>query len=348
MALRHLSNGQVFDDAEPLTHFAPNGDEMLFYPQNDHWILCSALSGNVLCTEEDALRWFVSSGLPILLHPNLVALSLYLDVNLQDLRNQRDVLTWPSNPSPDEPALCCTEIICRFILDTPQDGRYRYLELTPKQAHHYLLCHDFEIPEKLAAWLKEESAACPENPDQRFVSITVENQPPVVHGVETGSPDPKQYRIDRVVVRKVSETELKRDSIRPTNPDQRPVILRGENQRPIVLGIEKKRLTKKQYKVVDALVRAGEEGLSLHQLKLLSGEPRGTLKTVARDRDWARVIHMAGLAYGRYRIGDPEEKPGETHTEVPKTHTVKPPIAFENPHTSAQKTIRKPRKPALG
>lgn len=69
---------------------------------------------------------------------------------------------------------------------------------------------------------------------------------------------------------------------------------------------EKKKLTKPQIDVLQALYEAGEKGLSLKELKNGSkhSDARDILnRLIDNDTDWSSVIHMAGKAYGRYRLG---------------------------------------------
>lgn len=85
------------------------------------------------------------------------------------------------------------------------------------------------------------------------------------------------------------------------------VVLRGPTDCPLVLGREVPRLTQPQYDVIQALVAAGEKGLSLDQLKRLSGHDTAekTLKGLAKNKkltEWKRVILLPGKPYCRYRL----------------------------------------------
>jgi hypothetical protein len=72
-----------------------------------------------------------------------------------------------------------------------------------------------------------------------------------------------------------------------------------------VLGKEKDRLTAGEYDVVEALLAAGERGLTKDAL-IINGrheDARGILSRLRKkDPDWASVIQMAGKSGGRYRI----------------------------------------------
>ena len=83
------------------------------------------------------------------------------------------------------------------------------------------------------------------------------------------------------------------------------VVLQGPDERPIVRGLQKRKLTKPQYNVVKALMDAGEAGLTKDELvnKSRHEDARGILKRLAdSDPDWKEVIHFAGRTGGRYRV----------------------------------------------
>jgi hypothetical protein len=82
------------------------------------------------------------------------------------------------------------------------------------------------------------------------------------------------------------------------------VVLRGREDSPIILGKEKRKLTAPQHMVVTVLLEARDEGLTKDELveKSQHEDARGILKRLARDPDWNKVIHFAGITGGRYRI----------------------------------------------
>jgi hypothetical protein len=83
------------------------------------------------------------------------------------------------------------------------------------------------------------------------------------------------------------------------------VVLRGREEGPIVLGKPKRKLTTPQYNVVQALLDAGDGGLTKDELVSKSGheDARGILTRLAeKDADWKEVIHFAGQTGGGYRI----------------------------------------------
>jgi hypothetical protein len=74
----------------------------------------------------------------------------------------------------------------------------------------------------------------------------------------------------------------------------------------IVNGKGKQDMTQPQIDVLQTLYEAGEKGLSLKHLLNHSGhaDARAVLtRLIKQDPDWASVIHLAGKAHGRYRLG---------------------------------------------
>jgi hypothetical protein len=77
----------------------------------------------------------------------------------------------------------------------------------------------------------------------------------------------------------------------------------GEAGEPIFVNGVSKELTFVAFKIVKALVEAGENGLSKGQLEKISTDYWRILKTLqSDDADWESVIHFPGKPYGRYRI----------------------------------------------
>jgi hypothetical protein len=114
------------------------------------------------------------------------------------------------------------------------------------------------------------------------------------------------------------------------NPSD-PVILRGPDERVIVWGKEKGFLTPAQYRVVEVLVSAKRknERLSIDMIRNRTQDdggnvvedPRGVLKRLRKDPDWAAAIDMA-------------DKPGRGYS------------LRDRPTTSTQKNpVRRPRRP---
>jgi hypothetical protein len=84
------------------------------------------------------------------------------------------------------------------------------------------------------------------------------------------------------------------------------VVLGSRDEFPIVCGHTKGPLTRAQYDVVQALLEAGERGLSKDELdrKSKHGDARKILKRLAAsDTDWKAVIHFPGKPGRGYGIG---------------------------------------------
>lgn len=75
-----------------------------------------------------------------------------------------------------------------------------------------------------------------------------------------------------------------------------PVVLKGLKNRPVVLGVPVEKLNDKQYRVIDALWKAGPDGLKWPVLKATCegwvGDPRGILQRLVADypESWGQVI----------------------------------------------------------
>jgi hypothetical protein len=83
-----------------------------------------------------------------------------------------------------------------------------------------------------------------------------------------------------------------------------PVILRGQGKSPEVLSRSVPPLTSPCYKLIEALIEAGEEGLSKGQLDDIATNGPKYLRNLkkAQPDTWGRVILMAGNKGNRYRI----------------------------------------------
>jgi hypothetical protein len=93
-----------------------------------------------------------------------------------------------------------------------------------------------------------------------------------------------------------------------------PIALGGPEDRPVVWGIEKKRLTPGQYRVVKLLVDLHPERLSGDQLAIRSNteKPIGMIDRLRKDQDWADALDKPGQAHGGYgiRLRRPAKKSG--------------------------------------
>ena len=80
------------------------------------------------------------------------------------------------------------------------------------------------------------------------------------------------------------------------------VVLKGRGQPVIVLGHEKPALTRLQYKLIEAILKAEPDGLTKDDIESMCGSARRILTNLkTQDADWAKVIH-SGKAGRRYRI----------------------------------------------
>src|SRR5262249_16082615 len=87
------------------------------------------------------------------------------------------------------------------------------------------------------------------------------------------------------------------------NRQQPRVVLGSCGQPCTVMGNQKRALRILAYKLIKALLAAGEMGLSKSELEAISSYARQTLKNpAADDSDWAQVLHFAGRTGMRYRI----------------------------------------------
>jgi hypothetical protein len=94
------------------------------------------------------------------------------------------------------------------------------------------------------------------------------------------------------------------ERLQAAGPERLRLILGLRSEQPRIGGHVKKRLTRAKYDVLDALKKAGEKGLSLHELRAKSGHSdcRAILRRLREDPDWAAVIQMAEGPGGRYRV----------------------------------------------
>jgi hypothetical protein len=83
-----------------------------------------------------------------------------------------------------------------------------------------------------------------------------------------------------------------------------PVVLRGENESPLINNVEKPILTPNQYRVVKALVIAFPARISGDSLARKSNTeaPIKIMDRLRRDPDWERVLSKPGHAHGGYAI----------------------------------------------
>jgi hypothetical protein len=91
--------------------------------------------------------------------------------------------------------------------------------------------------------------------------------------------------------------------VRPGSPvaPTPAVILSGRNS-PAIVHEKKKTLTAPQYDVIEALLAAKPLGLTKDGIERVRTDARSILKRLMHDPDWRKVIHMALIVGGRYRI----------------------------------------------
>jgi hypothetical protein len=100
-------------------------------------------------------------------------------------------------------------------------------------------------------------------------------------------------------------------------PSWKPaIVFSGDAREPRVNGKSKKRMTPEQFKVVQALLSAGEDGLSKGELEKKSGigDPLGVLRRLRKDPDYGNAIDMAGTRGRGYRVAT--YQPASTTIEV--------------------------------
>jgi len=89
----------------------------------------------------------------------------------------------------------------------------------------------------------------------------------------------------------------------PPVAQSRSVILYGFKNKPVVNGQEKPVLTTARYKLVQALIEAGEEGLTKSTLEAISTDYWNALDSLKKsDDDWDQAIHFPGAGGRGYWI----------------------------------------------
>lgn len=111
-----------------------------------------------------------------------------------------------------------------------------------------------------------------------------------------------------------------------TRPPKCVVELFGGTCRPKVSGEEVEKLSPPKYAVIEALVGAGERGMSKSELEHVKGDALKYLNQIRESNKlWADAIIMAGRAWQRYKLKFTSPSP-------PKRFTVTlPPIKIGPP-----------------
>ncbi len=185
-------------------------------------------------------------------------------------------------------------------------------ELTPVQAARWLRLNRRPTPpglrpaslnddaERRAGQARLDRDWLPSTPSSSSPAGSTENRP-----VRHASQEPASGMPDAAVPMPAAAGPISdgsRSKVTAPEPSP-PVMLKGPNDNPIVLGKEKKRLTTARYNVVKALLGASRN-LSKDELDKKSGhtEARKILQSLARsDPDWAEVIIWPvgpGTGYG--------------------------------------------------
>jgi hypothetical protein len=80
------------------------------------------------------------------------------------------------------------------------------------------------------------------------------------------------------------------------------VVLRGIGQKPIVCGKEVEAITEPRYRVVEALIKAGPDGLSKADMEAVKANAIRYLSELSKRPGWKKAIIMAGQPWKKYRI----------------------------------------------
>jgi hypothetical protein len=90
----------------------------------------------------------------------------------------------------------------------------------------------------------------------------------------------------------------------------KPVVLHGQGKRPEVLGVEVDPLNASDYRIIQALLDAGDEGLSKDKIDAKANVTNGPTNLrrlrMQAERTWGLVIKMAGEKGKKYRVGWPD------------------------------------------
>jgi hypothetical protein len=98
-----------------------------------------------------------------------------------------------------------------------------------------------------------------------------------------------------------SESDQQGTESAPQKPQ--PVVqLRGVAQKPLVFGKKVDSLSKPRYRVVEALLEAGPDGMSKPELEKIKADAIPYLRELSKMPGWKRAIRMAGKANQHYAI----------------------------------------------
>lgn len=230
----------------------------------------------------------------------------------------------------------------RFDLTHAPDKRHDRDDLNPEPT-----CSVDYTPGSLAALAEAEAAESlmrrehdPETIRQAETAATTDEPlvdtaadpvtSPAASPIADGAPDGTTPRVDGPIV----DTRAS---------DSSPVTLKGEGERPIVLGRSKPPLTKPQYAVIKALLDVAiGTPMSGEELSRKSGRD-GAVRILSRlrdsDPDWGSVIHKPGQPWKGYKIDWPTTETGPKIGERPEKRPEKRP----NIPKTTGKTTKNPR-----
>lgn len=105
----------------------------------------------------------------------------------------------------------------------------------------------------------------------------------------------------RLLGAKIKKVPGRKSDLHDT-PDLPRVVVNARDRSATIDG-KPKRLNTKQYDLISALVASRPLGKTKDGIEGIHTDARGILRRLAKkDPDWARVIHMAQVTSGRYRI----------------------------------------------
>jgi hypothetical protein len=185
----------------------------------------------------------------------------------------------------------------RWILHTVpayEAAGNRYTPLTENQATDWFLRNGLEVPQDLYEFLPA--------PTERQTKPQKESAPLPPESGQAPTPPASEDR-ERDVGQYVAENCHLEGTANPVR-HQAPVVLCKYGEPVIVKEKPKELPSLPAYKLVKALLEAGDRGLSKGQLEPISTDYWRILKELkGSDPDWNAVIHFPGKPHGRYRIG---------------------------------------------
>lgn len=144
----------------------------------------------------------------------------------------------------------------------------------------------------------------------------------------TVSPDVTHHL--RRAAKKLDDLLTKESLWLTKRPPMCVVELFGVDKNPKVFGEEVEKLPRAKYPVIEALVGAGERGMSKSELEKVNGEAIKYLRQIRKSNPlWEEAIEMAGIAWNRYKLKFTAPSPPR------KRNTIVVP-AFKTPATATK------------